>query len=144
MNENQKQTSGEIAFIHFIQLFVSKLPTLKTKTKPFLSFCLRSCVRLSIFPLPSSPQKGSVSVRFFNMAPVTRRTSFPKVLIERDSDSEQSSSSDEEEALEEEEQEEENGVVENEKIEKLEVGFDANRKGKTPITLTLRKVCKVG
>jgi len=75
------------------------------------------------------------------MAPVTRRTSFPKVHIERDSDSEQSSSSDEEEELET--LEEENGVVENEKIEKLEVGFDANKKGKTPITLTLRKVCKV-
>jgi hypothetical protein len=37
-----------------------------------------------------------------------------------------------------EEEQEENGVVENEKIEKLEVGFDAKRKGKTPITLTLR------
>lgn len=36
-----------------------------------------------------------------------------------------------------EEGQEETGVVENEKIEKLEVGFDANRKGKTPITLTL-------
>ncbi|PNX79514.1 damaged DNA-binding protein [Trifolium pratense] len=81
------------------------------------------------------------------MAPVTRRTSFPKVVIERDSDSEQSSSDEEQEedeTLEEEqEQEEENGVIENAKIEKLEVGFDANRKGKTPITLTLRKVCKV-
>lgn len=37
-----------------------------------------------------------------------------------------------------EEEQEENEVVENEKIEKLEVGFDAKRKGKTHITLTLR------
>jgi DNA damage-binding protein 2 len=76
------------------------------------------------------------------MAPITRRTSFPKVVIERDSDSEQSSS-DEEEQEQEILEDEENGVTENAKIEKLEVGFDANRKGKTPITLTLRKVCKV-
>ncbi|KAK2376409.1 DNA damage-binding protein 2 [Trifolium repens] len=76
------------------------------------------------------------------MAPITRRTSFPKVVIERDSDSEQSSS-DEEEQEQEILEDEENGVTENAKIEKLEVGFDANREGKTPITLTLRKVCKV-
>ncbi|XP_057442272.1 protein DAMAGED DNA-BINDING 2 [Lotus japonicus] len=84
------------------------------------------------------------------MAPVTRRVPFPKVVIERDTDSEQSSSEEEEEALEddeeealEHEQEEENGVAEIGKNEKLEVGLDANRKGKTPITLPLRKVCKV-
>lgn len=86
------------------------------------------------------------------MAPVTRRVPFPKVVIERDTDSEQSSSEEEEEALEddeeealelEHEQEEENGVAEIGKNEKLEVGLDANRKGKAPITLPLRKVCKV-
>lgn len=79
------------------------------------------------------------------MAPVTRRVSFPKVLIERDSDSEQSSS-EEEETLEEEEEEtleEEDGVTENGKIEKLEVGLDTNRKGKALITISLKKVCKV-
>lgn len=80
------------------------------------------------------------------MAPVTRRVSFPKVLIERDSDSEQSSSEEEEEeTLEEEEEtlEEEDGVTENGKIEKLEVGLDTNRKGKALITISLKKVCKV-
>jgi DNA damage-binding protein 2 len=102
-------------------------------------------VRLSIFPLSIITEKGSVQLLSpKNMAPVTRRTSFPKVVIERDSDSEQSSSDEEEEEQEQEIlEDEENGVTQNAKIEKLEVGFDANRKGKTPITLTLRKVCKV-
>ncbi|KAL2664918.1 hypothetical protein AAZV13_02G190400 [Glycine max] len=78
------------------------------------------------------------------MAPVTPRTAFPKVLIERDSDSEQSSSEEEEEKLDEEEEEEEVGVsTANEKTEKLELGSDANRKGKAPITISLKKVCKV-
>jgi DNA damage-binding protein 2 len=100
-------------------------------------------VRFSIFPLSIITEKGSIQLLSpKNMAPITRRTSFPKVVIERDSDSEQSSS-DEEEQEQEILEDEENGVTENAKIEKLEVGFDANRKGKTPITLTLRKVCKV-
>jgi DNA damage-binding protein 2 len=100
-------------------------------------------VRLSIFPLSIITEKGSIQLLSpKNMAPITRRTSFPKVVIERDSDSEQSSS-DEEEQEQEILEDEENGVTENAKIEKLEVGFDANREGKTPITLTLRKVCKV-
>lgn len=80
------------------------------------------------------------------MAPVTPRTAFPKVLIERDSDSEQSSSEEEEEEekLDEEEEEEEVGVsTANEKAEKLDLGSDANRKGKAPITISLKKVCKV-
>jgi DNA damage-binding protein 2 len=100
-------------------------------------------VRFSIFPLSIITEKGSIQLLSpKNMAPITRRTSFPKVVIERDSDSEQSSS-DEEEQEQEILEDEENGVTQNAKIEKLEVGFDANRKGKTPITLTLRKVCKV-
>jgi DNA damage-binding protein 2 len=99
-------------------------------------------VHFSIFPLSIITEKGSIQLLSpKNMAPVTRRTSFPKVVIERDSDSEQSSSDEEQE--QEILEDEENGVTENAKIEKLEVGFDANREGKTPITLTLRKVCKV-
>ncbi|KAL2317498.1 hypothetical protein Fmac_031374 [Flemingia macrophylla] len=74
------------------------------------------------------------------MPTVTRRTAFPKVLIERDSDSEQSSS--EEETFEEEEEEDEDGVTAA-KTEKLELGSDANKKGKAPITISLKKVCKV-
>jgi len=86
------------------------------------------------------------------MAPVTRRTAFPKVLIERDSESEQSSSEEEgeeeeERILEEEEEEDDDdddGVTTtSEKTENLEVGSDANKKGKAPITISLKKVCKV-
>ncbi|TKY56462.1 DAMAGED DNA-BINDING 2 [Spatholobus suberectus] len=77
------------------------------------------------------------------MAPLSRRTAFPKVLIERDSDSEQSSSEEEEEEETPEEEEEDGVTAANEKTEKLEVGSDANRKGKVPITISLKKVCKV-
>lgn len=82
------------------------------------------------------------------MAPLTRRTAFPKVLIGRDSDSEQSSSEEEEQeqeqTLEEEDAEEEDGVITtNEKTHKLELRSDANGKGKAPITISLKKVCKV-
>jgi len=82
------------------------------------------------------------------MAPVTRRTAFPKVLIERDSESEQSSSEEEEEEELEvnilEEEEDDHGVpTASEKTENLELGSDANRKGKAPITISLKKVCKV-
>ncbi|XP_020210322.1 protein DAMAGED DNA-BINDING 2 [Cajanus cajan] len=70
------------------------------------------------------------------MPTVTRRTAFPKVLIERDSDTEQSSS-EEEETLEE-----EDGVT-TPNTEKLQLGSDANTKWKTPITISLKKVCKV-
>ncbi|CAL0315635.1 unnamed protein product [Lupinus luteus] len=78
------------------------------------------------------------------MAPVTRTTTFPKVVIQRDSDSEQSSSDDEGEE-EEEEEEEENGLVvgNDNNSDKSEVGFDAKGKGKIPITIALKKVCKV-
>lgn len=74
------------------------------------------------------------------MAPQTRRTAFPKVLIGRDSDYEQSSSE------EEEEEEEEGGPPseeDNENEEKMEDFKDAKRKGKIPITISLKKVCKV-
>ena len=68
------------------------------------------------------------------MAPVTRRTVFSKVLIERDSESEQSSS----------EEEDDDGVTTaSERTENLGVGSDANREGKAPITISLKKVCKI-
>ncbi|KAF7833767.1 protein DAMAGED DNA-BINDING 2 [Senna tora] len=79
------------------------------------------------------------------MAPITRRMTFPKVVIERDADSEESSSDEEEEEVEEEEEEEEeNGVAKSEDdAEKIEVGLNAKGKGKAPITISLKKVCKV-
>lgn len=58
---------------------------------------------------------------------------FPNVVIERDEDSEESSSSSEEE-MEEEEPEE---------IEEIEETLVAKKKEKTPITISLKKVCKV-
>lgn len=78
------------------------------------------------------------------MAPQTRRMAFPRVVIERDTDTEQSSSEDEEEDREEgpfSESEEE--VTENGREEKIEEDLDAKRKGKAPITISLKKVCKV-
>lgn len=76
------------------------------------------------------------------MAPQTRRMAFPNVVIERDEDSEESSSSEEEEMEEEVEEEEE--IEEAEKIEeKIEGALVAKKKEKTPITISLKKVCKV-
>ncbi|KAJ7964174.1 damaged DNA binding 2 [Quillaja saponaria] len=79
------------------------------------------------------------------MAPQTRRRAFPNVIIERDTDSEQSSSEEDEE---EEEEEDPQTVEEDERLvsdnaEKDEVGSEAKRKGKAPITISLKKVCKV-
>jgi len=70
------------------------------------------------------------------MAPQTRNQ-FPKVVIERDSDSEPSSSEEEEEDQEEEE------VVESENGERKEEASDEKKNGKAPITISLKKVCKV-
>lgn len=80
------------------------------------------------------------------MAPQTRRMPFPKVVIERETDSEESS----DEELDDEEEDDDDDVVEDkeeekyEEEEKLEVAsLVLKKKGKTPITLTLKKVCKV-
>ncbi|KAM4083020.1 hypothetical protein ACB094_08G025200 [Castanea mollissima] len=81
------------------------------------------------------------------MAPQTRRMTFPNVVIERDTDSEPSSSDEEEEEeeeeVEEEVEEEEEKVVENKNEERMEEPLEAKKKGKTPITISLKKVCKV-
>ncbi|KAK7385521.1 hypothetical protein VNO78_31243 [Psophocarpus tetragonolobus] len=77
------------------------------------------------------------------MAPVTRRDSFPKVLIERDSDSEQSSSEEEEDDEMLQDEEDDAVTTANRKAEKLDVASDSTRKGKAPITICLKKVCKV-
>ena len=79
------------------------------------------------------------------MAPQTRRMTFPNVVIERDTDSEPSSSDEEEEdhEEEEEEEEEEGKVLDNKNEERMEQSLEAKKKGKTPITISLKKVCKV-
>ncbi|KAL6967666.1 DNA damage-binding protein 2 [Sarracenia purpurea var. burkii] len=83
------------------------------------------------------------------MPPQTRRMSFPNVVIERDTDSEESST-DEEQEEEEEEEEEDDGVeAEVEEVEEIENGetvedaSPAKKKEKTPITISLKKICKV-
>ena len=71
---------------------------------------------------------------------------FPNVVIERDTDSEPSSSDEEEEdheEVEEEEEEEEGKVLDNKNEERMEQSLEAKKKGKTPITISLKKVCKV-
>lgn len=84
------------------------------------------------------------------MAPRTRRMAFPKVLIERDTDSEQSSSSDDEDELEEEDEgppsepePEEEDSTKNGYEERIEEDLSLKKKGKAPITISLKKVCKV-
>ena len=74
------------------------------------------------------------------MAPQTRRMTFPNVVIERDTDSEPSSSDEEEEDHEE---EEEGKVLDKKNEERMEESLEAKKKGKTPITISLKKVCKV-
>lgn len=76
------------------------------------------------------------------MAPTTRSFSFPRVIIENDTDSEQSSSEeeDEEEPLLDED-EEENGKDSENDGQRIEE--DSKKKEKAPITISLKKVCKV-
>ncbi|CAL5388528.1 unnamed protein product [Camellia sinensis] len=85
------------------------------------------------------------------MPPQTRRMAFPNVVIERDTDSEESSSSsDEEQDVEEEdnnddlEAEEEEEVENGDTVEEVKVEVSAAKKReKAPITISLKKVCKV-
>ncbi|XAR58913.1 hypothetical protein NMG60_11014492 [Bertholletia excelsa] len=80
------------------------------------------------------------------MPPETRKMSFQKVVIERDTDSEESSS-DEDDNDEDVEAEDEGGDVEGEvengeSIEDLPLSAGKKRE-KAPITISLKKVCKV-
>ncbi|XP_057536342.1 protein DAMAGED DNA-BINDING 2 [Amaranthus tricolor] len=78
------------------------------------------------------------------MAPITRRAALPKFFIDSDNNSEESSS-------DEEVEDEENGVVESEEDDGEEVEEQEkeqnvegiNKKEKKPITISLKKVCKV-
>ena len=76
------------------------------------------------------------------MAPKRRTPAFPRVVIERDTDSEESSSSSEEDEVEEafEEVEEE---VEGEDVKGKEETLVPKKKNAAPITISLKKVCKV-
>lgn len=69
------------------------------------------------------------------MSPRTRRGASPKFVIERDEDSEESSS----------DEDEENGVgdCEDDEVEEEEEIEETKRREKKPITISLKKVCKV-
>lgn len=79
------------------------------------------------------------------MPPTTRSLSFPRVIVEKDTDSEHSSSEEEEEEDDEEplddEDEDENGKSFENEGQRIEE--ESSKKGKAPITLSLKKVCKV-
>ncbi|KAM7527672.1 hypothetical protein LguiB_031082 [Lonicera macranthoides] len=80
------------------------------------------------------------------MAPQTRGNSFPRVVIERDNDSEESSSDEEmeNEDVEETEDENEDEVEEATSEVKIEVDAGVAKKlQKSPINISLKKVCKV-
>ncbi|KAH7838162.1 hypothetical protein Vadar_022771 [Vaccinium darrowii] len=78
------------------------------------------------------------------MPPQTRRTSFPAVVIERDTDSEESSSDEDEVEDVVVESEEEAEVEEIQNGESVEEEPPAVKKReKVPITISLKKVCKV-
>ncbi|XP_077222381.1 damaged DNA binding 2 [Tasmannia lanceolata] len=77
------------------------------------------------------------------MPPQTRRSSFPRVVIERDSESEENSSSSEEENEEEEQETILKTVSENENGGNRLVSENSKKKDKAPITISLKKVCKV-
>ncbi|GAA0183963.1 damaged DNA-binding protein [Lithospermum erythrorhizon] len=76
------------------------------------------------------------------MPPETRARTFPKVVIMRDTDSEQSSSDDEQEEEHILEQEEDEQVVS--KVKDEEASTSTKRKNeRVPITISLKKKCKV-
>ncbi|XP_047312155.1 protein DAMAGED DNA-BINDING 2 [Impatiens glandulifera] len=78
------------------------------------------------------------------MAPQTRTTAFPNVLvIERDTDSEQSSSEEDEEEEEEDEAVEETDNVAPEMDDASTSETATKKRAKVPITISLKKVCKV-
>ncbi|CAK9164213.1 unnamed protein product [Ilex paraguariensis] len=74
----------------------------------------------------------------------SRRASFPKVVIERDADSEESSSEEEVEDDDVQTEEEEEEVAEEpENVVKVEVVSGSKKRERAPITISLKKVCKV-
>lgn len=76
-----------------------------------------------------------------------RRASFPEVIIERDTDTEESSDEEEEVEVEHDVVESEEEEVEEDEVKGKEDGGSSaannNKKGKSLITISLKKVCKV-
>ncbi|KAI3461648.1 hypothetical protein Pfo_018311 [Paulownia fortunei] len=75
------------------------------------------------------------------MAPQTRGMSFPKVLIERESDSEESTS--EEEEVDDEVQNDAGEESDEEHVEEKDEASTSTKSRREPITISLKKVCKV-
>lgn len=77
------------------------------------------------------------------MAPRTRRTASPKFVIERDEDSGESSSGEEDEVGNVYDDSENDDVEEDDEEEAEETVEETKRREKKPITISLKKVCKV-
>lgn len=78
------------------------------------------------------------------MAPQTRGLSFPKIVIERDSDSEESSEDEEEqEEIDEEVQNDAEEASDEEQAEEKVEASPSTKRRREPITISLKKVCKV-
>lgn len=75
------------------------------------------------------------------MAPQTRGTSFPKIVIERDSDTEESS--EEEDDVDEEVQNVAGEASDEELVEEKDEVSTSTKKRREPITISLKRVCKV-
>ncbi|GAV89905.1 WD40 domain-containing protein, partial [Cephalotus follicularis] len=129
------------AYLYFIHsAFLLTSPTLPSLCSFFL-LCSLPSIELFGFSV-----LFRVPCEITKMAPITRRMAFPKVLIERDTDSEQSSSEEDEEeegppqSESESEEEEMEGNINGTKVDEV---LGSNNKGKAPITISLKKVCKV-
>ncbi|KAH6814522.1 damaged DNA binding 2 [Perilla frutescens var. frutescens] len=78
------------------------------------------------------------------MAPQTRGTSFPKIVIERDYDTEESSEEEEEEHEEDDEALNDSGEAsDEEQLEEKDEASTSTKKRREPITISLKRVCKV-
>ncbi|KAL3649149.1 DNA damage-binding protein 2 [Castilleja foliolosa] len=80
------------------------------------------------------------------MAPQTRNMPFPKIVIQRDSDTEESSSEDEDDELQNdavEESDEEQLVEDDDDDDDKDEASTSTKTKRKPITISLKKVCKV-
>lgn len=119
-----------------------------------MAFCLQKSVNQRVANECISPFSFVVlyllffsnSLSVVKMAPQTRGMSFPKVLIERDSDSEESSSEEEEdEENDDDEVQKHAGEEESdeEQVEEKDEASTSTKSRREPITISLKKVCKV-
>lgn len=78
------------------------------------------------------------------MAPRTRASSFPNVVIERDSDTEESSEEEEEEEdVDDGVQNDAEEASDEERVKNEEEASTSTKRKREPITISLKKVCKV-